>query len=247
MGQILDALHQLQAIELKIATIRRTEASKARRVQTCKRQVATAETQFAEHRKTVRERQVRLDQLNLEVATRDQTLQKHRDALSRAKTNKEYAAILAAINTAKADNSKLESAALELMDEIHNLKGAAVRMEEEKAGLLTRVATAERDVQAYRDEVGAELAQLEAQREECATGIGPEILQTFARLAEHHDGEALAPVKEANRKREEYICGGCNMTITLEIVNVLKSSEEIRFCTVCGRILYLEEPASRRS
>ncbi|HNQ21860.1 MAG TPA: hypothetical protein PKK06_02075 [Phycisphaerae bacterium] len=247
MGQILDALHQLQAIELKIAAIRRTEAGKTRRVQTYKRQVAAADTQFAEHRKAVRERQLRLDQLNLEVAARDQNIQKQRDALGRAKTNKEYAAILAAINTTKADNSKLESTALELMDDIQSLKSATVHMEEEKTALLARVADAEREAQAYRDEVAAELARLEGEREECATGIGPELLQTFSRLAEHHDGEALAPVQEANRKRTEYICGGCNMTIALEIVNVLKSSEEIRFCHVCGRILYLEEPASRRS
>ena len=33
------------------------------------------------------------------------------------------------------------------------------------------------------------------------------------------------------------------MTLTLEVVNLLKTSDEIQICKVCGRILYLENAA----
>ena len=45
---------------------------------------------------------------------------------------------------------------------------------------------------------------------------------------------------------EDYCCGGCNMTITLEVVNLLQSRDDIQHCAVCGRILYLEPTGAHR-
>ena len=69
-------------------------------------------------------------------AAREQAIDKHRQALNSAKTNKEYSGILTALNTEKADNAKIETEMLQLMEEIQGFKDEAVRLEAERQKLL---------------------------------------------------------------------------------------------------------------
>ena len=61
---------------------------------------------------------VQADRLELELKSNEETISKLRAALNSARTNKEYAAVLTQLNTNKADNSKIETQALELMKDI---------------------------------------------------------------------------------------------------------------------------------
>ena len=55
--------------------------------------------------------------------------------------------------------------------------------------------------------------------------------------------EASARLQAAfvNPKRDEFICGGCNMAVTLETVNSLRTRDEVVQCNICGRILFFED------
>ena len=55
----------------------------------------------------------------------------------------------------------------------------------------------------------------------------------------------MVPVHKLHPKREEYMCGGCNLKVTLEIVNSLQTRDEIQVCKVCGRILFIETPQTQ--
>ena len=92
-----------------------------------------------------------------------------------------------------------------------------------------------------------EQQELQARRDECAIDVPPTALAIFNRVAEHHDGQALAPVVKLHPKRDEYVCSGCNMKLTLEVINALRSRDEVQECKVCGRILHIETPATQRS
>lgn len=247
MGETLEALHRLQAVELQLAEIRRERDAKARRVEYHKRQVRTAEEKFQQNRETIRERQARLDTLQLEVSSREDAINRHRQLLNRAKTNREYAAILTAMNTEKADNAKLETEILQLMDFVQNLKNEAAAIEAQKARLLEDVTRAEEALRNYDAECQQQDHGLRADREECAEKVPPSALASFTRVAEHHDGEAMVPIAKLHPKRDEYICSGCNITVTLEVVNALQTRDELQVCKVCGRILYLESPETQRS
>jgi predicted nucleic acid-binding Zn-ribbon protein len=241
MGQILEALHSLQAVETQLATIRRRHEAKARQVEMQRRRVAEADERLKENQRIARERQVRLDALALDVAAREEEIAKQREALNKAKTNKEYAAILTAINSAKADNSKLESNILQLMEEIQRLTDGGASIEAEKARWQASLEAAATELRAYDDESRDQRLQLEASRDQCAQDIAPTALATFTRVAGRHDGEAMVPIMKTHPKRDEYICTGCNMKIALEVVNTLQTRDELQLCAVCGRVLYLED------
>ena len=246
MGSTLDALHRLQGIELQLAAIRRTREAKARQAQVYKRKVDEIEQRLQENRSTWREHQLKLDTLSLDVAAREESVSKHRKALAKAKTNREYAAILTAMNSEKADNAKLENNILQLMETIQALEEEGTKVEAEKARLLERVAVGETALRTFDAESSEGRERLQADREACAETIPPAALAAFNRVAQHHGGEAMAAINKLSPKREEYGCSGCNMQVALEVVNALQTRDEIQTCSVCGRLLYLESQPAKK-
>ena len=240
MGQSMEALHRLQTVERKLAEIRRERDAKKRRVGQHERKVRQAEETLRQSKLVYQDRKIRLDALQLDSAARDQALDRHRQALNGAKTNKEYSAILAAMNTEKADNAKLETEILQLMEETQTLESEAAKVEEEKAEMLTGVAKAEDVLKALEAKTQPQFDALSAQREAASEDVSPTARSTFMRVAERHDGEALASVVKLHPKRDDYSCSGCNLMVTLEVVNLLATRDDLQICRACGRILYVE-------
>ena len=247
MGRTLEALHSLQVVELQLARLRQERETKARRVQIHQRRVRKAEEKLQGSQALILQRQKQLDALQLEIAAREEVVDKHRQGLNRAKTNKEYAAILTAMNTEKADNAKLENDVIKLMDEIQALSDGTTGIEAERTKVLEDVARAEEELRAFEERSREQQDELQSKRDECAERLEPSTLISFNRVAKHHDGEAMAPVQKLHPKRDEYVCSGCHMKVALEVVNALQTRDEIQICKVCGRIHYLEEPAKQRS
>lgn len=240
MGETLDALHRLQVVELQLAGLRREREAKSRRVEVQARQVKVIDEKIQRCQQELREQQMRIDSLSLDVATREESVARHREGLNRAKTNKEYSAILAAMNTEKADNSKIESKILEIMDEQQKTRERIAQYQAERDGVVALLETVQKTLANYDADCAPKRAALMAQREECAQAIAPTTLASFSRVAEHNDGEAMAAVAKAHPKRQEFLCSGCNMKLTLEVVNSLQTRDDLQLCPCCGRILYLE-------
>jgi len=247
MGQTLEALHRLQIVEKQLAEMRSDRQAKVRRLELQKRQAEKAEERLQQSRSDARQCQIRLDALQLDIAAREDAVANHRLALNKAKTNKEYAAILSAMNTEKADNTKLEAEVFQLMQEAQDRSDEAKRIEAERAKIEEDVARAQAALDDYDNKTRARLDPLNAQRADCAQHIEPTTLATFTRVAEHHDGEAMVPIVKSHPRRSEYMCGGCNITVTLQMLNSLQTRDEVQTCTACGRILYLEEAVKERS
>ncbi len=247
MGALLEQLRRLQNVELQLAAIRRGRESKTRHIDVARRQLRQIDEKVQQNHAKAREVQMRIDALSLDVAAQEESINRHRQALNKAKTNKEYAAILTAMNTEKADSSKTESAVLQHMEELARVKGEGSTVEAEKAKVLEHLASAEAGLKAFDDQSAVELKRLESERSEISAKIHLQAVEIFNRVAQRHDGEALAAVTKPRPKRDEYSCGGCNMKVTLEVVNGLQTRDEIQTCKVCGRILYLDLPAAVKS
>lgn len=240
MGELIEALHKLQEIELQLSRLRRAEDDKLRQVRLFERKIGKIDDQLEELNIQCTPLRCEAEQLDRDVQGRESSILKHREELLKARTNKDYSAILTAINTEKADTAKLEQVALEKMSELDRFGTQADTLKAEREVLVTRMAKAQQGVQAYLDRTSDERAECQARREGASTSLPAGALATFNRVAERHEGEALAEVERLNSKLEDYACGGCNITVPLDTINELRSRDEIRFCGNCGRILYLK-------
>lgn len=240
MGATIEALHNLQEIEIQIADIQRGIDRKQR---VCRKREAT----IAEHEKKIEalERQKHIkqkeaDRLQLDVRSHDEHITKLRESLNTAKNQKEYSSVLTELNTFKADNSKTEEQVLIYLGEIDEINKQIAELEAECETERTKLVENEQAVVEAEDKARNRLTRLRTERDAASEGIPPELIDMFTRVASKNDGEAMALIMRTHPRRQEYACEGCNMAVTIEQVNNVLSRDEAVLCNVCGRILYAE-------
>jgi predicted nucleic acid-binding Zn-ribbon protein len=181
------------------------------------------------------------DRHELDLRESEEHVAKLRSALNSAKTNKEYAAILTQINTLKADNAKLEEAALKIIQEVDTVRLEADKVQQEIDAEAKRLEEIQQTNAAEIERLNGMMAELRAKRNAAAEGIADDTLKLFQRVADRYEGEAMAAIQiEGKKPPYDYICGGCFMTLNAEHANALRTRDEIRTCNNCGRVLYME-------
>ena len=244
MGPVLRGLVKLQSVENRLRAVK----SKLTR---CRRSVIFQENQLRSLQNGLEAKQeeikltrIQADRLELELKERDAHISKYRAALNLAKTNKEYSAILTELNTSKADNSKTESQALDLLKNIEtDEEGCAqIQMQIDEQKAKSDETRKDADIQAAKYET--EIADIQLEWEQAGKDIPPEALEIFKRVADTYDGETLAIAEQQNEKVQAFSCGGCFMGVPAETVNQLMTKDEIIRCSNCTRILVLKDSES---
>jgi len=242
---LIHALHQLQAVETQLRQARYQLERKRRGLDAHKARLTQLQEQLIAKDAEIRHKQVTSAQLELQFKAKEVNVNKLRQQLNAAKSNKEYSAILTQLNTERADNSKLEDRILQEMSAIDALKEERAKMEENLRAEETKIAELEKQFEAERGQLEDHISQLQARCKEAAGAIPATELSIFERVADRHDGNAMAKMVKPDPRQEEYICDGCNMTIPVDFVNALMIRDEVRQCPICGRILYLEQAVSK--
>ncbi len=241
MGSTLEALLELRDIELQIVDIRRQLARKERLVKRQSARLRAVGEKLATERETLRRTQMDVDELDLDLKGRTAQVNRMREHLNTVRTNKEYAAVLAQLNTEKADASRLETRALQMMETVEARRQVVGGLEEEERSETARLG----DLQAQSDQAhstfAGKLDELRQQRDEAAGKLPGDVAQLFDRLSERYEGEATAPIERTHPRRDEFTCGGCYMSLSAESANAAMVRDDIITCRNCGRILYIEK------
>jgi hypothetical protein len=241
MGPTNIALVKLFQVDqqLREAQGRLETASRGVRIQ--ERRVNDLREQFKLAQTNLREQQSQAAQLELDVKTRDAHIEKLRAQQQNCKSHKEYQTFLTEINTEKLDKAKVEEEALKLME-------AAQTLQAEVKALGARIETEQQAFDASRQQIAERLAQLQVEvdrfrplRDEAARAVAVNAIDSFERLAERFEGEAMASIGKPERRREEYICNACNMSLVADVYNRLHSRDEMVECPNCRRLLFIPD------
>jgi hypothetical protein len=178
----------------------------------------------------------------------DEKMARIRTQMDSAQTNREYKAFLTEMNTFKAERDASEAKALESMQKVESLKTKAANLatQSTERAKVRDVAKAERDARAA--EIQSRVDELKAQRATIAAEFvasDKDALALFNRLVEQRGDDAMATVEVHDRKRHEYTCGACQMSIPIEAVNGLLTSGRLTRCVSCQCILFLDEEAMK--
>ena len=168
-----------------------------------------------------------------------------RERMNNARTNKEYKALLTEVNTLKEERVRHEDGAIERLEKIEALRKQLSEIDAKDV--------AESERQERESEIQERLTKLEQERTEVVSEVPGAALQTYEELVEQREDEAMAPIEIADRKRHEFTCGSCMMSLPVESMSALLSHGSLTRCVSCGCILYLEEntreamtPASKK-
>jgi hypothetical protein len=230
----ISSLIKLQKIDSEIYALKAEKESKPEQIKTLdaafeekKQRLASLDKKFLDSQKLKKDKE-------LDLGSKEEAAKKLQSQLYQLKTNKEYQAMLQQINDAKADTSVIEDKILELMDQLDTAKAEIdkakqVLQQEEK--LLNEQ---KNKIQNRIKEIDDRLSQLEAQQKQIIPEIDPKILPQYQRILKNRDGLAIVQVKDNS-------CGGCNMHVPPQVINLIKMYERIITCEVCNRMLYINE------
>jgi predicted nucleic acid-binding Zn-ribbon protein len=238
MGPVLDGLVKLQSVENRLGAEKAKLSRCRRNVVIQENLIRSLQNALEAKKEEIQLTRVQFDRLELELKSRDETIGKLRASLNIAKTNKEYAAVLTQLNTTKADNSKIETQSLELLKVMEvdeaECKDIQGQIDEQKETLeQTR-----KESEALAGKYQIEIDKIQAEWDQVAQVIPVDALDTFKRVAETYDGQAVTTIEQQDDKGA-YSCGGCFMAITAESVNMLMTKDDIIRCPNCTRILVL--------
>ena len=244
MGPVLNGLMKLQSVENRLRAVKSKLSRCRRSVIFQENQLRTLQNGLEAKQEEIRLTRIQADRLELELKDRDAHIAKFRAALNLAKTNKEYSVILTELNTSKADNSKIESQALDLMRiiETDGTECAEIRTQiDEQKNKLNDI---RKDTEAMAAELETQIAEIQTEWDQASKETPAEVLEIFKRVAETYDGEAIASVEQQDSKSGNFSCGGCFMGLTAETVNQLMTKDDVSRCPNCTRILVLKDLGS---
>ena len=234
MDSNLQRLQELQVLDSRVAGLeRKLEAIPTRihgirdGLQQAKASVDAIRTKLDGARKDIRTKE---KELEYQAAQRKKLEAK----LYEVKTNKEYSAVLAEIESAKVEKDRIEEEILALMELQERLGREVVeadaRLRPHEAEAKVQEAAAAEELRAL--EVDVEAARSE--RESVVRDVPRDLLVQYARLLKGRAGLAVALVGSNG------ICSGCRVTLTPQRFNEVRQSSQILVCENCGRFLYYQ-------
>jgi uncharacterized protein len=225
--------------ELRDAESRLDSVTKNVRIQ--ERRIADLAEKLKLAQTRLREAQAQNGALELDLKTRDAHIEKLRSQQQNAKNNKEYQAFLIEINTEKVDKAKIEEQMLKIMEQVETLQAEVKNLSAAHEAESAKLATLRAEVGDKVAALQAEIAQLKPTRDAAAEAVPAKARNAFERMAQHHEGEAMAAIGKPNKREEEYICTGCHMDLVTDVYNKLHSRDEIVVCPNCKRLLYITD------
>jgi len=205
------------------------------------KQLEEIELEKVENDQQRKQRQVAIANIETEVGTIDARIEHLRDELKQAVNDKQYSALLAEVNTLKERHKAFEDEELIEMSAVEDLETTAAGINqrcEERQNILN---VAAKELDTRQSEIAEQLAELENERTSAAAVIPEEVLSDFDEIADDYDGEAMAAVEIIDRKRKEFSCTSCSLSLPLDaITTMLGNKETVVKCGSCDRILYLE-------
>jgi predicted nucleic acid-binding Zn-ribbon protein len=234
MDSNLQRLQELQVLDSRVAGLeRKLEAIPIRihgirdGLQQAKASIDAIRAKLDGARKDIRTKE---KELEYQAAQRKKLEAK----LYEVKTNKEYSAVLAEIESAKVEKDRIEEEILALMELQERLGREVVeadaRLRPHEAEAKVQEGAATEELRAL--EVDVEAARSE--RESVVRDVPRDLLVQYARLLKGRAGLAVALVGSNG------ICSGCRVTLTPQRFNEVRQSSQILVCENCGRFLYYQ-------
>lgn len=235
MKEQLLALYELQSLDLGIAQARAKLAAMSG-AKELKLKLAAGRSQLETAEKTLHALETELKDSELQLKTLEEKRVGYEKRLyNGAIVNpKELSAIEKEIQMLKEQQGKLDGRTLELYDQVETVRNKVQSLRKIVAEIERRVEEALSRESSDKADLEAELADLQAKREEAARKI------TNKPLMARYDAVRKKTGTTGISKVIDGKCEGCRISLAAFMMRKLSECDEIVTCESCGRILFLD-------
>jgi len=233
MKEVLVRLLDLQSVDGRIAALAKERGVQPAVLAEARAHLRQHEAALGALKEQKKELQKNAHAREVELKSYEERILRHKMQLNVIKSNKEYAAISHEIKMEEADQSRVEEAALEILEKIDETEEQVAEVGKGIEGEKEKVEAMARKVDARIREIDDELGTLRQRRREMADAVDREALADYARVLARVGATAVTRVVNT-------VCMGCNMSVTSQTLNNIMASKRLVRCSNCQRILYLD-------
>jgi len=230
MQQILNLLLDLQEIDEQLGELDRSKVYLPEMIDNINGEIDVLETQLREYRESFQAAKMKQKQIELDIETDKQELERYQKQMKVIKTNKEYDALVAEIDSRKQKISDNEDEILKLMSIIdestEKIGELEKQLEEARANNIKHLENLRSELTSLEQKIG----EKNNLRLKLTKTIDRRALTVYERIRRGKGGLAVVPL----RKRA---CGGCFKQIPPQMVQQIRRGDRLYTCDSCGRIL----------
>jgi uncharacterized protein len=230
-------LLQLQMIDYDIGELERSKEYLPDMMENLKREMTESKEKVDTTTSAISHLKVDQKAFELEAAAKEASLAKLQQQMMSIKTNKEYDALVAEIDTVKGAISQAETKIVELMDKISGLEKELPEHRERAAQITENNSRQLQILQEKVDSIAEKMSGKDVERKGMLGSIPNQILSVYERVRKGKGGSAVIVIKRR-------ACGACQSSLTPKKVQEIKRADRIHTCDVCGRILYWDNEHS---
>lgn len=228
-----ELLRTLHRIHRQLTDLRSQLDRGPRQIKAGEAMVAKAAAAIADVEEKRKKAIVASDEKQLQLQTRELHIEDLKSKLNIAASNREFSLLKDQIAADEQANLVLSDEIFEGLERIDSIDQELDKLQsewqEQQSDQQQRVV----DVEAKMKTLTVDLNRLEAELDEAEKQIPAAVKADYKRMVNAKGEEALAPTDGSS-------CGGCNQTLTTQLISTVQLSQLVR-CPNCNAFLYLPE------
>jgi uncharacterized protein len=231
MNPQLQQLVFLQEVDLEIQALQKQLTEIPKQIETSLSHLNEEKKALETAQQEIKDLQKTRSKLEQDAASENDRMAKTKVKLPAVKTNKEYSALLAEIETAKGKVSEIEDLELETMEELETKEGELPKFKSKFDEEEKKFKEFKKQKEENTTVIKKEMAELKIRRDNAFKDIDSQWSAHYDKILTARGGLAVVSVDDA-------VCLGCHQQILLQISIEVKLGEKIHLCQHCSRILY---------
>ncbi len=237
MQSDVELLLKLQVIDYDLGELERSKEYLPDMMNNLNREIEESQKKFDETNAALEEAKVTQKNLELEISAREAELKKYQQQMMTIKTNKEYDALVAEIDSVKNEMAVKEQELLATMEQIEKLEKELPELEAKAAQVKENNTKQLEILQNKIDSIGDKKAEKDALRQEIIAQIPKPVLSVYERVRKGKGSTVVVSVKKRS-------CSACHKALTPKLVQEIRRNNGIHTCESCGRLLYWDDDNS---
>ena len=235
MNSELGTLIRFQELNLKIVKLEARTQGIPEELEAHRQTLEESRQSLVEEERLIEEVRARQRELELEVASLREELSKHKTQLMEVKTNKEYQAMLHAIEGGERGIEAKEDQILEGMMAIEEREKVVQRLQTEYEKEESEILSKQRKLEGFAAQAESEILVLQKERGQLEGEMPEDLTQQYQKIASVRNGVALAEARDQS-------CQGCHVKLRPQLFTEIRTSQRIITCENCNRFLYYAGP-----
>jgi hypothetical protein len=237
MNQELKILIKLANYDARLDAISKRLAEIPDSLNEFNQQIKNLEQEIKETQDNIKILETKKRKAEHEIEDLQKKLEKYKQQIFEVKSNREYSAMMAEIDTAQEQISALEEEFLLSLDSIEENSAKLGSIKEILAKDQNQQVELAKELAGEQSELERESQLLHKERSDFTSQLDPTTLSRYEKTRARNGGSAVVTV-------EDSLCQGCFVNLPPQLVSRVRLAKELERCPNCARYLYVESPTN---